>query len=138
MVGLLVLPRPAQSLQNGAGSSGKLEYTGPAEKERGPQCHRVSSWQGLQSRLCQKEQSHLFRSSDREVRESQGEREPQVAEREGDRSARMGRKRWTHCEGRQVPRRRGRASKESLPRGSKRKHERVSGRKSFRGGSAES
>ena len=30
VAGLLVLPRPAKSLQNG----GKLEHTGPAEKER--------------------------------------------------------------------------------------------------------
>ena len=31
---LLVLPRPAKSLQNGAASTEKLEHTGPAEKER--------------------------------------------------------------------------------------------------------
>ena len=31
---LLVLSRPAKSVQNGAGFSGKLEHTGPAEKER--------------------------------------------------------------------------------------------------------
>ena len=35
-----------------------------------------------------------------------------------------------HSEGRQVPRKRERASKESLPRRKKRKHEQVSGRKS--------
>ena len=29
---LLVLSRPAKSLPNGAGFSGKLEHTGPAEK----------------------------------------------------------------------------------------------------------
>ena len=34
MADLLVLPRPAKSVQNGAGFSGKLEHTGPAEKER--------------------------------------------------------------------------------------------------------
>ena len=43
-----------------------------------------------------------------------------------------------HSEEKQVPRRRGKASKESLPRGGRRKHERMSGCKSFPGGSAES
>ena len=43
-----------------------------------------------------------------------------------------------HDEGRQIPRRKGRASKKSLPRTSRRKHERVSGRKSSLGRSAES
>ena len=45
------------------------------------------------------------------------------------------RKGGLHDEGRQIPRRRGRASKKSLPR---RKHERMSGRKSSPGQSAES
>ena len=36
-------------------------------------------------------------------------------------------------EGRQIPRRTGKASKKSLPRTSRRKHEQVSGRKSFPG-----
>ena len=43
-----------------------------------------------------------------------------------------------HSERRQIPRRRDRRSKRSLPKGSRRKHERVSGRKSSAGGSAES
>ena len=43
-----------------------------------------------------------------------------------------------HGEERQVSRRKGRASKESLPGTSRRKHERVSGRKSSPGRSAES
>ena len=38
-----------------------------------------------------------------------------------------------HGEGRQIPRRKGRASKKSLPKRSRRKHERVSGRKSSPG-----
>ena len=42
-----------------------------------------------------------------------------------------------HSEGRQVPRRNGRASSDSLPRRSKRKHERVSRRKSSPGRSEE-
>ena len=43
-----------------------------------------------------------------------------------------------HHEQRQIPRRTGRASKKSLPRTSRRKHERVSGCKSSPGQSAES
>ena len=43
-----------------------------------------------------------------------------------------------HNEGRQVARRKGRSSKKSLPRRSRRKHERVSGRKSSSGWSAKS
>ena len=43
-----------------------------------------------------------------------------------------------HGERRQIPRRKGRASKKSLPRTSRRKHERVSGRKSSPGRSSES
>ena len=34
MADLLVLPKPANSVQNGAGFREKLEHTGPAEKER--------------------------------------------------------------------------------------------------------
>ena len=43
-----------------------------------------------------------------------------------------------HGERGKIPRRKGRASKKSLPRISKRNHERVSGRKSSPGRSAES
>ena len=47
----------------------KLEHTGPAEKKEWPQCHRESSWQVHQSRLCQaeKEQSCLSRVPGRKV-----------------------------------------------------------------------
>ena len=43
-----------------------------------------------------------------------------------------------HGEQGKIPRRKERASKKSLPRTSRRKHERVSGRKSYPGRSAES
>ena len=71
-----------------------------------------------------KKQSRLSRAPNREVGESQGEREPHVGEREGDQSGSM--------------ERRGRARKKSLPRRSRRQNEWVSGRKSFPGRSAES
>ena len=43
-----------------------------------------------------------------------------------------------HGERRQIPRRKGRASKKSLPRRGRRVHERVSGRKNYPGRFAES
>ena len=43
-----------------------------------------------------------------------------------------------HSEGGKIPRRKGRASKKSLSKRSRRKHERLSGRKSSPGRSAES
>ena len=107
----------------------KLEHTGPAEKEKvSLQCHRESSWQVRQSRLCQKEQSRQSRVPDREGGESQGEQELHLGKKEGGIRARA----WSgkgglHSEGRRIPRRKGRASKKSLPRTSRRRHERVSG-----------
>ena len=94
----------------------KLEHTGPAEKE----------------------QSRMSKVTDREVRESQGEREPHLSGREGDQSESMETKGWTPSEGRQVPRRKnkGKARKQSLP--SRKKHEVMSGRESSPGRSAES
>ena len=59
--------------------------------------------------------------------------------REGESERQHGRgKGGLHCEGRQIPRRKGRASKKRLPRRGRRKHERVSGRKSSLGRSAKS
>ena len=84
MEDLLVLLRPAKSMQNGAGFSEKLEHTGPAEKERValvPQ--RESRWQERQSRLRQKEkeQSHLSRVPDHGGRESRRARAAPLQER---------------------------------------------------------
>ena len=60
-----------------------------------------------------------------------------MGERERDQRAWRG-KGGLYSEGGQIPRKKGRASKKSLPRTSRRKHERVSGRKSSPGRSAES
>ena len=71
--------------------------------------------------------------------ESQDEQELPFEGREEDRSESMGENRVSlHNERKQIPRRRGRASKENLPRRSRRKHERVSGCKSSPGTSAKS
>ena len=64
--------------------------------------------------------------------------ESRTLAREGDQSESMEWKGGLHREGRQIPRRTGRASKKSLPRRGRRKHERVSGRKSSPERSAES
>ena len=70
-------------------SAKKLEHAGSAEKERVASLpQRVSSWQVHQSRLCGKEKNDLFKAPDREVVESQGEREPYQ-------SGSMERKGWT-------------------------------------------
>ena len=69
-----MLPRPVESLQNGAVYSGKT-FTNWA-------CQRSLS------RLFQrkKEQSYLSRSPNHKVGESQGELEPHLGEKEGDQS----------------------------------------------------
>ena len=73
-------------------SAEKLEHTGSAKKERVDSVPE-SSWQVRQSRLCQKgkEQSYLSRVPDRKIRESQGEREPHLGEKEADQG-------WEHGE----------------------------------------
>ena len=86
----------------------KLEHFGLAEKERMARCHRESSSQERQSRLCQKEneQSFLSKVPNHIVKESQGKREPHFSEREREiRAGAWREKVELHCEGRQVPRR---------------------------------
>ena len=53
-----------------------LSILGLVKKKEWPQCHRESSWQVRQSRLCQsaKEQNRLSRVSNCKVGEGQGER----------------------------------------------------------------
>ena len=74
-----------------------LNILGLLKRKEWPQCHRESSWQVRQSRLCQeeKEQSRLSRVPDHEGGESQGGREPHLGEREKDQSGSMKRKGWT-------------------------------------------
>ena len=120
----------------------KLEHTGPAEKERVASVpQRESSWQECRSCLCQKEkeQSRLSRVPDHGGGERVKVGKSCTLARERKIRARAWRgKGGLHCEGRQIPRGKGRASKKSLPRRSRKKHERVSGCKSFPGRSADS
>ena len=120
-------------------SAEKLEHTGPTEKERVFSLPE-SSWQVRESRLCQeeKEQSRMSRVLDRKMGESQGEREPHLGKRGGIRARVWIGKGGLYSEGKQIPRKRLRASKNSLPSGSRRKHELCGGCKSSLGRSAES
>ena len=65
-----------------------LSLLGLLKKKDRPKCHRVNSWQVCQSRLFLKEnkQSRQSRVPDREVGESQDEREPHLGERRGIRA----------------------------------------------------
>ena len=67
MADLFVLPRQQRACRMAQASAEILEHTGPAEKKKWPRCHRESSWQVRQSRLCQKgkKQSRLPRAPDR-------------------------------------------------------------------------
>ena len=93
------------------GSAKKLEHTGPAKKKRVatvPQSEQLASTPEP-SLPKKKEQRHLSRSPDSEVEESQGKRERIRAKAWGGKSG-------LHSEGRQIPRRRRRESKQSLLR----------------------
>ena len=96
MADFMVFMRPAKSVQNGAGFSGKTGTNWACRKgiER-PQCHTESSWQERRSRPCQKEKSRLSRVPGHEEGESQDGRELHLGEREGDQSESMERKGWT-------------------------------------------
>ena len=73
MADLLVLPRPAKSVQSGAGFSGKTGTYWACRKGKSGLSATESSWQERRSRLCQKEkeQSRLSREPDHEGGESQ-------------------------------------------------------------------
>ena len=105
-----------------------LSILGLLKRKEWPQCHRESSWQVRQSRLCQKkkEQSHLSRVPNcKEGMESRWARAASWRER-GIRVGAWREKSELHSEGKQVSRRRRRVSKKSLHSGSISKHERVS------------
>ena len=111
---LLVLSRPAKSLQNWCRLQQKnLSILGLLKRKEWPQCHRESSWQVHQSRPCQKEkeQSRLSRVPDHEGEGSQGEQEPHLDERDEDQCESMKRKGWTP----QTLRRRGEGKQEEPP-----------------------
>ena len=117
-----------------------LSILGLPRRKEWPQCHRESSWQERRSRPCQeeREQSRLSRVPNNEGEKVKLGESRTLARVRGIRARAWSGKDGLHREGRQMPRRTGRASNKSLPRTSRRKHERVSGRKSSPGRSAES
>ena len=62
-----------------------LSILGLLKRKEWPQCHRESSWQERQSRLCQNKRNRAVSSEHHIIRggESQGEREPHLGERRG-------------------------------------------------------
>ena len=94
---LLVLPRPAKSVQNRRLQRKNLNILGLPKRKEWPRCHRESSWQVHRSRFCQKEkeQSRQSRVPDHEGGESQDGREPHLGEKEGNQSESMEWKGWT-------------------------------------------
>ena len=87
MTVLLVLPRPAKSLQ---ASAEKLEYTGPVQKER--VATEVAVGKNAGAALAKRKRN---RAPDHKGGESQGGREPHLGKKEEDQSESMERKRWT-------------------------------------------
>ena len=115
-------------------SAEKLEHTGPAGKERLASVPQRES--SLQVRWSPPYQRKRNRAVCPEHQIMRGKRVKVGASRTLARAWRG--KGGLHGEGRQIPMRKGRASKESLPRRGKRKHERVSGHKSSPGRSTQS
>ena len=111
-------------------SAETLNIPGLPKRKGWPQCYRENSWQERRSRPCrkEKEQSRLSRAPDHEVGESQDGQEPHLGKKGGIRARAWSGKGGLHRERRKIPRRKGRTSKKSLPRTSRRKHEQVSGR----------
>ena len=102
MADLLVLPNQQRACRMVQASAEKLEHTGLLKRNEWLQCHKVSNWQVRENRLCQKdkEQSYQSKSLDCEVRESQGERDPHLGQKEKGQSGSMERKEWNYSEGR--------------------------------------
>ena len=131
MADLLVLPRPAKSVQNGAGFSGKTRAywayrkgkSGLSTTERavGKYAGAALAKRKRNRAVCPKHQ--IMRGERVKVSESRT-----LVRKRGIRAGAWRGKGGLHSEGRQIPRRKRRACKKSLPRRSRSKHERVSGR----------
>ena len=141
MAGLLVLPRPAKSVQNGAGFSGKTSTNWACRKGKsGLSATERAVGKNAGAALAKKKRNRavcpdyqIMRWERVKVGESRTLARVRVIRARAWRG-----KGGLDRERRQIPRRTGRASNKSLPRTSRRKYERVSGRKSSPGRSAES
>ena len=141
MADFMVLPRPAKSVQNGAGFSRKTGTSWACRKGKSglSATERAVSWQVGRSRPCQRKRNRAVCPEYqimRGVRVKTGESRT-LARKRGIRTRAWSGKGGLHHEREQISRRKGRASNKSLPRTSRRRHERVSGRKSSPGRSAE-
>ena len=121
-------------------SAEKLEHTGPAEKERVasvPQREQLARTPEPPLSKRKGIEPSVQSTTSRGGRESRLARAAPWRERGGIRAGAWSGKGGLHGEGRQIPRKKERTSKKSLPRRSRRKHERVSGHKSSSGRSTE-
>ena len=96
MADLLVLPRPAKSVQIGAGFSGKnLNILGLLKRKVWPQCHPESSGKYAGAARAKRKRNKAICPKHQIVRgEDQGEQEPYLGEREEDQSGSMKKKGW--------------------------------------------
>ena len=141
MADFMVLPRPAKSVHNGAGFNGKTgtywacrkgkNGLSATERAVGKNAGAALAKRKRNKAVCPKHQ--IMRGKRVKMGESRT-----LARERGIRARAWSGKGGLHRERRKIPRRTGRASNKSLPRTSRRKHERVSGRKSSPGRSAES
>ena len=133
MADFMVLPRPAESVQNDTGFSGKTRTYWACRKEKsGLSATERAVGKNAGAALAKRKRN---RAVCPEYQIMRGERVKvgkscTLARVRGIRARAWRGKGGLHGEGRQIPRR---ASKKSLPRTSRRKHERVSGRKSSPG-----
>ena len=141
MADFMVLPRPAKSMQNGAGFSGKTgTYWACQKGKSGLSATERAVGKNAAAALAKKKRN---RAVCPEYQIMRGERAKMgesctLARVRGIRARAWSGKGGLHHERGQNPRRKGRASKKSLPRRGRRKHELVSGCKSSPGRSAES
>ena len=140
MADFMVLPRPAKSVQNGAGFSGKTgTYWACRKGKTGLSATERAVGKNAGAALANRKRNRAVCPKYQIMRErvKMGESRT-LARKRGIRARTWSGKGGLHREQRQIPRRTGRASNKSLPRTSRRKHERVSGRKSSPGQCAES
>ena len=98
MADLLVLPRPAKSVQNGAGFSGETGTYWACRKEKsGLSATEKAVGKNAGSALAKRKRNRAV-SPEHQImrgRESQGGREPHLGESKEDQSGSMKRKEWT-------------------------------------------
>ena len=141
MADFMVLSRPAKSVQNGPSYNGKTGANWACRKgKNGLSAAERAVGKNARATLAKRKRNRAICP---EYQVMRGERvkvgkSRTLARVRGIRARAWRGKEGLHREGRQVPMRNGMASKKSLPRTSRRKHERVSGRKSSPGRSAES